>query len=358
MLTRLSVRIRTLTPVHIGTGRVLEKDFDFVVRGGRTWVIRLERIWEEKFTDDPQTLKILERTPPDQLLRAEDLREGSPYVRYGLPGQPAGRELREAIKDPADRPYLPGTSLKGALRTVLAWHAWEEQKLTLGSVRLKETPKFAARPLEAKIFAGDAELKEFPHHDLLRALRVSDSQPQSPRCLEVIQVRVWSRKDPQAPLSVEAIRPGTEFTTTITIDETLFSSWAGREKLLHREWFDQIPKAAWKRANRLLQSQKVFWSDAGQLTATLGPLVMALNRHKESSSGFPLCLGFGVGWEGMTLGPLLKEDPQWSQVFAAYKLGRRGTKPQEFPGSRRAVVVQDRPANLLGWIWVEWGEEK
>lgn len=356
MLTKLSVLIRTLTPVHIGTGGKLEKDFDFVVQGGRTWIIRPERIWEEKFTDDPQTLKVLERTPPGQLLKAEDLRDGSPYVRYWLPGQPAGQELREAVKNAADHPYIPGTSLKGALRTVLAWHAWEEQKLTLESVRLERDPKFAARPLEAKVFAGDAKLEDFPHRDMFRGLRVSDSQPQSPRCLEVVQVRVWSQKGPQVPIWVEAIQAGTEFTTTITIDETLFSSWAGQEKLLHRKWFDQIPEVAWKRANQLLKSQQFFWTQARYFRDAMGSLVVALTQHKQSSPGFPLCLGFGVGWEGMTLGPLLKGDTQWPRVFADYKVGRKGTKPEEFPRSRRAVVVQDRPANLLGWVWVEWEE--
>ena len=44
-----SVEVTTLSPLHIGTGDVLQKGFDYVVHNGRTWVVHadalLDAVW-------------------------------------------------------------------------------------------------------------------------------------------------------------------------------------------------------------------------------------------------------------------------------------------------------------------------
>ncbi len=355
MLKNFWVTVKTLTPVHIGSGKDLQQDFDFVVHNGQTWVLNVERIFEEQYTADPGILEKLYSIPPGQLLKKEELRYGSPFVRYSLVGAPAGREIREALKDARDRPYIPGTSLKGAIRTVLAWRGWTELGLSLQKVSPRTEKKFAARPIEAKIFGED------PHHDLLRALRIADSEPCDPECLEIVQVRVWTRGRPAAPISVEAIRPNTTFPLQITLDEALFSPWAGQEQgfpLRHREWLTTLSEAAWTRANALLRSAQTYWHRNGLFKDVLASLITQRQQLKTSAApGFPLCLGFGVGWEGMTLGPLLKEDPAWPRIFRELRISRGNVSPEEFPRSRRVVVNgQGRPVSPLGWVWVEWKE--
>ncbi len=365
MITRIGIKVSVLTPLHIGTGVALTEDFDYVCHNGYTYRIDIDRLAEELYTRDPKLTEQLLRIPPGQLLRPEDLRPDSPYIRYVLPGEPGGQQFREAIKDAHDRPYVPGSSLKGALRTAIAWHAWEELDLSLSKVKLGKDRKFAAQDLEAEIFGRDPEKgKKSPHHDLLRALRVSDSDPVAIERLKIYQVRVWTPKGGAAPISVEAIMPGTEIDIFITIDESLFSEWAEKQRVegfpfKHRDWLIRIPEIARKRAELRAESELNFW---GKDTGPMDFYSKLLEACRKAKRGFPLQLGFGTGWEGTTIGAPLREDPKWPEVHRRYELGKiprtkRQTPPDEFPRSRRIVVnTTGKPVQPLGWVWIKWEE--
>ena len=124
-----TLKVTTITPLHIGSGEELLNEYDFAVYNGQTWRINEAALLEAQNADDPRLAERLARTPPAQLLdKPTDFRPGSPCFRYVVKGVPrsalAGAQVREQLKDTFDRPYLPGSSLKGALRTALAWHAW------------------------------------------------------------------------------------------------------------------------------------------------------------------------------------------------------------------------------------------
>lgn len=367
MIRRAILSVRTITPVHIGSGRNLVEDFDFVAKDGRTIRILEEGLIDRLYARDPKLTDQLMRTPPGQLLKSEDLREGSPLIRYVLPGEPSGQEFREAIKDPHDRPYIPGSSLKGALRTVLAWHAWKELDLSLARVRLGNKEKNAAQDLEAEIFGRDPKRgRKSPHHDLLRALRVADSDPVGTEKLAIYQVKVWTHKGGAAPISMEAIKPGTELQLEVSIDQSLFSDWASKAPgfpFKHYECLSDISKLARARANERLRNEFVFWKDAGFKELPF-QLLDHINELQKTKQGFPLQLGFGTGWEGTTIGAPLKEDPEWPKVYLRYPMGinpktKRRTPPEEYPRSRRVVVNRHgKPVAPLGWVWISWKEAR
>ena len=79
---------------------------------------------DEQDVDDPRLAEQLARTKPKDLLNPADFHADSGLFRYVLEGTPRseaeGAVLREQIKTPFGKPYLPGSSLKGALRTALA----------------------------------------------------------------------------------------------------------------------------------------------------------------------------------------------------------------------------------------------
>lgn len=364
MIARIELTVKVLTPLHIGTGTVLTAGFDYVCHNGKTYRLDLDALAEELYTRDPKLTEMLLRTPPGQLLKPEDLHPDAPYVRYVLPGEPGGQQFREALKDPRDRPYIPGSSLKGALRTVIAWHAWKELGLSLSRVRLGNKPKFAAQDLEAEIFGRDPEKRrKSPHHDLMRALRISDSRPQDTGTLGVYQVQVWTRRGGAAPISVEAIKPGTAFHMEASIDEALFSEWAGQARgfpFSHRSWLENLGRLATERAAERLKREIDYWKGAGFKELPYPLLKQTSELKKQNGAGFPLQLGFGTGWEGTTIGTRLKEDPNWSQVYQRYPMGlnprsKRKTPPELFPASRRVVVnSQGRPVAPMGWVWITW----
>ncbi|MEM4204529.1 MAG: type III-A CRISPR-associated RAMP protein Csm5, partial [Candidatus Methanomethylicaceae archaeon] len=131
--SKYRLRITVLSPLHIGNGREMLKDYDYAVYKGRTWRINESDLLDLQQVEDTQIAQMLVRVKPAELLKPEDFQEGSSLFRYVLKGTPKyqaeGAVVREALKDAFDHPYLPGSSLKGALRTALAVHLWEAKKM-------------------------------------------------------------------------------------------------------------------------------------------------------------------------------------------------------------------------------------
>ena len=126
-------------------------------------------------------------------------------------------EVVKFMRDPFGTPYIPGSSLKGAIRTILmnTNPDWNNKKVV--DTRGK-------RPKENKnmISWGAKKGKEF--NDLFNAIRVSDSKPFSNESLILVQKWDCSAKSLKVkplPLYREAIAPLTkvEFTITTTTAE-------------------------------------------------------------------------------------------------------------------------------------------
>ena len=169
-MTVYTINLTTLTPLHIGDGHELRQDFDFAIHGGRTYRLDEDEVLREK--ENQLVRDRAGRYPlPGKLLTESDYGK-SRFFRYILPGAPRSEKcdarLKTFIKDAYDRPYIPGSSLKGAMRTALAWTGWVEVNPKLDRSAVGRHRSWAGQPLEKKLFGPN------PNHDLLRALQVSD----------------------------------------------------------------------------------------------------------------------------------------------------------------------------------------
>ena len=152
----MDMTLRTLSPVHIGSGNTIEP-FDYVTRfqDGKGTFARInldafaERVFDLKpeaigiFTDwISRTAERLDRTPRQQQFRvrrefkldrfarqrlnasdlADALIDDETLCHYQQPiNTDRDYEVREHIKTADNGLYIPGSSLKGALRTALAF---------------------------------------------------------------------------------------------------------------------------------------------------------------------------------------------------------------------------------------------
>ena len=228
--TIYDVTVSVLTPLHIGSGKDLLNEYDYSIRNGRTWCLNESALLDAQDVEDADTAALLGRTPPAQLLQERDFHPDSRLFRYILAGTPRsqapGAQLREQIKDAFDRPYLPGSSFKGALRTALAWNMWRQKGMRPDISKIGRNPRWAAQQLERELFGRD------PNHDLLRALHVSDSAPANTDRLLILNASVISSQGkPGAPIEMEAIAPDTQFRLTLKVDDALFSDWATHKRL-------------------------------------------------------------------------------------------------------------------------------
>ena len=274
-----------------------------------------------------------------------------------------GAQLQEQIKDAFDRPYLPGSSLKGALRTALGWQLWQSMGMKAEARLLNRSARWAAQGLERQIFG------ESPNTDSLRALQVSDSGAVGPERLMVLNARVLSKSGALAsPIELEAVRAETVFEMEAKLDLALFSEWARRQRLQLRgqDALKNLPPVLNARTLQRARQEAAWYKDVPGAKRVLG-FYQQLEGIRPEPNQFVLQLGWGTGWDDKTFGSRLREDSAFMErIIADYRLSRgKGRPGGVFPASRRVAMsyrrdaqdnVTESPAYPLGWLLVEFEE--
>lgn len=366
-----NVKVSALTPLHIGSGVRLLHEYDYAIRNKQTWRINDATLLDERMSETGQLdLKFVEslaRTPPARLLDPKkDFYPENKVFRYVIQGTPRsaaeGAQVQEALKDTFDHPFIPGGSLKGALRTALAWVLWEQLGVKSELSKLGRRKEWAGQRYEQEIFGRD------PNHDLLRALQVSDSQPVSPARLMILNVRALNRGGKlAAPIELEAIRPDTVFEMTLKIDRALYSGWAKARglELQGAAALEQLEEVSRTHARQRIQDELAYYKPVSVANRLSGFYQQLEKLHPQLGSGqFFLQLGWGTGWDDKTFGSRLKKDAAFFvRMVNDFRLARgEYVSGRTFPASRRVAVtitkntngqVVETPAYPLGWVLVE-----
>ena len=368
--------LELLSPLHIGTGTTLLEGVDWLQDGQWVYVADqnrlLETVLDRALAGGQSQAEVVEAITGMKLadlrqagwLTGDDFQEGSPLFLYRLHGTPAMNQIAEAIKDVYGRPYVPGSSLKGALRTVLAVGGASVRKTGLS--RLGKSRSWAAQPIEREIFGPD------PNRDLLRALQVGDSPPVDRAQLEMVRVNVFPTaqqtqygRSQGLDVDVEALCKGTALTATIKVDGTLFGDDTPFGRFVEQElgfgrkrtWLFNLPKWARTLAGQRIASEIEFLERKTGGEAAAGFYKrLAGTWETLGENEFLVQVGWGTGWGSKTFGALLQRDPEaFEQLVQEYRLSpqdKRRRAGQPFPKSRKLVRRGDRPAEPLGWIKV------
>lgn len=359
--------LQTLTPIHIGDGEELRHGFDFVIRNDRTWRLNEDAILDAKWDEMGLERRGRVRYPlPGEVLDKRDF-ENEDFFRYALRGVPRSRKadarLKTFIKDHQDRPYIPGSSLKGALRTALAWKGWDEiiskrvDRRDIGNRR-----SWAGQSLERKLFGKD------PNHDLLRALQVSDlhGDLNPGKSLAVVNAQVLTEKNLQSPIELEALLPNRTLTGTVVIEDYLFSQQAERELRFgsRKRWLDELMRRVQAHSKARIQNLLEWFgrADGAEKVAAFYYKLNALTLPKNQAF---VQIGWGAGWDGKTFWTHLQEDEYlFEKLMRDFRLQHRRnwnappTKAKDFPVSRRVVVSKGHIAAPFGWAVLTMEEKK
>jgi CRISPR-associated protein Csm5 len=349
--------IEVLTPLHVGNGVTLLKGFDFAVRNGLTYRLDENAILNDRWPDDPELQRRFLGQPLADLLESSDYQQHPEYFYYTLRGEPAMREIREHIKDAQGRPYLPGSSLKGALRTALLRALTDKRvfrRSDFGQAGGAREAKQAAQSLEHGLLGST------PNRDVLRALRIGDSAPVSTAALTLQRVQMV----PNLQIDVEALGRGTRLTGSLAIDTWLLEQ-RGQRGL---DWSDQLAQRI-QRIGQVtqfvaLRRLRHEWQyHAGRRDQHAA--IFYGKRFEEANSGawprneFLVQVGFAAGWRAKTvLGGLADDDPLLERIVHDFSLDRGGgrgrgyTQGEPFPKARHLAWVGGNPALPLGWLRV------
>ena len=291
---------------------------------------------------------------------------GRALVRYAMRGRPATGDIYEQIKDVADRMYLPGSSLKGAIRSALAWDAAHNLQAATLRLALQGNAKTADDALEKEIFAGSARRRmNDTVRDVLRALHVGDSAPVTV-APDLLTVRIYRSQSATAPIAVEALPEGVELRATLQIERYPYESRVARSVIDFGDWRRrlapaELAAACRRRAARLIEGELAFFNrqtDAGEVTRFYTGLRRRL-EHADRCT-FLLPLGWGAGWRAKTLDDRLRDSPERDAAFVElvrrHRLKKHKSemfKPGDpFPDTRKIIVRGTMPWRPMGWIEV------
>lgn len=175
------VQLTTLTPVHIGSGNVLQNNIDFIQGklDGYTYlgvldhqklmkIIGPERVdsWVAAIERGNDIAAFLAKCSSRELT-IEDFSSRLAYCPQAL-NMATNEPMREYIHDGFGRAYIPGSSLKGSIRTALLSYLIDKKNLDVNQTIDFKNKKRAAQKIESKLFGDD------PNTDCFRFLQIGD----------------------------------------------------------------------------------------------------------------------------------------------------------------------------------------
>jgi CRISPR-associated protein Csm5 len=357
--TTFDVTVETVTPLHIGSGIELLRNYDFVTENREFIVLDFERVYEQLFDNTPEDQ--WRRVASLPLAQALNIRGARDLAKYRLPiangASDEGFEgVRAHIRDGFGRAYLPASSLKGAIRTAFAvafaaevGQEWVDGKLREVTGR-RPRREFAAQALDQDVFGAR------PNNDALRAIRPSDlyaATDDESAALELVETRVVKRNgDSTATIMVEAMPTGTTLRGTMTVDREL----AYLDQRTHDDWAGLLPFPALgaiaflrKQSEALIAREKTRFAGSA-----VGAEYVALERRQQNlpETEALVWVGWGSGWTAKTYGEALTASPEFPQVAGTFRLGSAGRDPMAFPTTRRLVFSGERATKPMGWAVV------
>lgn len=365
-----TVKIETLTSVHIGSGEVLQLGSDFVKgKMGDDYVLAvvspekvLNLIGEEHLQDwvvaierKEFTGNVVKRYAPNA--KVEDFAK---RIVKDWSEDYEGNTLKEHIHNGQGKPYIPGSSIKGAIRTAMLASLAEnvndaERKIDVSANGKK---KANANKVEKELFGSD------PNNDVFRFLQVGDAYFGECYTVSLRMVNInertsknfWDKSKSQMiealpseditrfemKLNIEGYNKSKERCSTIGRLPNIMSS------------YESLFEAINKHTIRLLDFELKYWEerldrdDSDKVECYLEKIILIKNEAQNCDKGKEcvLRIGHGSGWNFITGGWARDLDNFESLVVPVSRPNNQKYSEYDFPKTRRV----DDVCELLGFV--------
>lgn len=374
------------TPVHIGNGERLGK-MDFILERNQCLIIDLDMVLSE-LKDNQSALNEFggEKFNIRDFLQKYKIPPAN-VQKYSLPnpGNIRPFNIQEMIKTGMGNALLPGSSIKGSIRTVMLWHLLkdtERKKATdilIGILKSKVKKEQADNELDHFLFGRN------PNHDLLRCLQVGDVEFNLSD-LKLLECKVLSlnehngfgwKKMGKGGFNTPNAREGSSICCEslardavsigrIKFEEFLFENPLTIKELGFsdkKELLVGLPHKCNEFTESFIASEIDFFT-----SCKMKKMVEFYETLKEEipqdGGSFFLHLGWGSGWRGMTGNYL---DDEYIKGFRE-KYGKFSNQMGKnikdkatgswvqfpiFPKTRKIAFENGKPKYPLGWIKIE-----
>ncbi len=374
------IKIEALTAVHIGSGETLQYGTDFVV--GKTKddnvvsiidprkvldLIGIDNVqqWVSAIERKESTSQVVRRYAPNAGL--ED------YSKRIIMEWSVAKEtdtLKEQIHDGQGRPYIPGSSIKGAIRTaILASLSGDIEDVEAKIDKTKRDRygnpipngrgqiqyKADAKQVEADLFGSD------PNKDVFRFLQVGDAYFGELKEVAVRMVNINERErqsfwDTSKPQLIEAISPGdeAEFQLRLNIDGYNFSQKAVKKLPMCMSSIPELFKTINAHSVKLLKEELDYWEERKNLDGSdkvslymekINDILVIAQKCVDGKECV-LRIGHGSGWRFITGAWSEQLENFASLVVNVSRPSNYKYEQYDFPKTRRV----DDECELLGFV--------
>lgn len=374
---KIPLTLTILSPVHIGSGEKATVGQDLMISQNKAVFLSFDKIIQQYANDKMKIEEIA-----DALSRGENALKTIPpqilsnFILYEIPLENSNTYMREIstfIKDANGLPYIPATSLKGSLRTLVL-----QEYLNTHKDKIKQFVNDSKKNKDIENYVFGADAKEDP----FKAVRIDDIYL-SIKDLSIKVAKVFDisndgriagfRKSGKSteitdissatPIVVEAVETSYPLKTTLYIDKfEIKESDPNKKFKLDENWFksnlfsntyDNLCKISKLYALKEIDEERKFLDQYGKNIKNLNEISYVIeyyNKLKEmiekDGEAIYLRTGWGIGWKGMTGDYLSFEDVK--------KLNIPKRDAVVFPKTRRfATKIQngkEYAMNPFGWI--------
>lgn len=365
------IKIETLTCVHVGSGVFLKRGNDFVLG---------------KLQDNSSEITIVNLRKALQLIGEENINAWVSSIENGRPidsvikqfapkAKPsdysernilmwAGETtdtLKEFIHDGLGKPYLPGSSIKGAIRTAVLATVAKDITNKEGKIKKefykdgRQTTNYTAKKVEEEAFGPS------PNEDAFRFLQVGDAIFGENYEAAVMLVNINERDnnsfwDTSKKQLVEVLTDGDEATFDLKINTPLYERAKYKVHQLPSCMKDAntLFETINKHTLSLLESEIAYWEErknneyAESVDSYLEKLE-AVQKAAEDCAKHPgtcvMRMGHGSGWRFIT-GAWTEKLQNFNDVIWKARPGNNKYTGYDFPKSRRV----DDQCELLGFV--------
>lgn len=363
----MKVKIKTLTPIHIGTGKKLSS-LEFIDNKRISYDRLFELIAEEK---QEKFFEWIDQNPSisaGEIIKKFQLNKGkvlNSCALYSISGS-FQQNLNEGIKDSNNEFYIPGSSLKGSLRTALMYKVLldssnrtfllnfmeglnkEADKVKNDSKKIKNLLKKSDDELEKKVFICGVEKEknngteivyDDQKYDLLKLVRISDTSSVSTYDngeMTELQVYALKKVPPHKTFKTytESVKENVELEFDISFDMSFLKRakeelnnpnsdfgkkyFIGIERKLKNLFDIDIINNSNFSEEKIINSIIKAWVEFGDAVSDIEKVwvesivnksnanINSLNKIYNSEHKFKV--GVGSGFSGMTILPLLLKD--------------------------------------------------
>jgi len=341
--------IKTLSPLHIGSEETLSPVVDFVWNKGKVFILDKDKLIETLEQKGLDTIFFQAVHCQEKL--SKFLKENKiDYRHLAIQTMPAPEEVKYEIKRflrLAGKICLPGSSIKGAIRTaILFWgfktnKKWQERLKKQYNNWKKAKNAFKETSLD-KIFGIN------PHWDVFRNLAVSDNlKPIASDVLKIVNAKRIYKDGRQTGIkvSLEVIKEN------ITVEHEIR---LGCAREIVRNEFSFLSEANWGKLIEIINfwaKEMIEWEKKSIKDSNIKAFYNSLEKEisQKKSHEFFLRLGGYKTYFDQTLGFILKEilsDSEWER-FVKRIAPKVPSKLNEFPNT---IWICDN--KVIGWVKV------